>query len=262
MNNGKSIAMSKNSVSQEDFQAALSMVRVLLDRLENKVSEPKIDVETEVDNPKSKGDLSQREEEFLKALPKKFDRAEYLLVGAYLEIPDGSAKRYIKRFLDKGLITRKRTNVYENNTIMNSIPSTNYIGNAAIYTFQEPKTDIKDETKTMIGQMNRINKFLKGKKINVVASCGGFRTKKGTSDLERLREIISYVERRKNLDYLIVASDDRLTTDRAMLSRFKKRLAKSGIEVLAVGGQKVKKLNGNTQSLFDFDDTTERAKRA
>jgi hypothetical protein len=93
----------------DDFQAVLSMIRVLVRHASHVYSE--LPVDEKPTKPKDK------KEKFLEMLPKKFNRQDYLDLAKSISMPDKTAEKYIYQFAEKGLICRDQINSYINLTI-------------------------------------------------------------------------------------------------------------------------------------------------
>jgi hypothetical protein len=90
----------------DDFQAVLSMIRVLVRHASHVYSE--LPVDEKPTKPKDK------KEKFLDRLPKTFTRQIYLELAKTLSIPARTAEKYISAFSDKGLIFREQHGNYIN----------------------------------------------------------------------------------------------------------------------------------------------------
>lgn len=99
----------KQVCSDEDFQAALSMVRVLVRHASHVYSELPVEVK-----PSCK---QNKKELFLDQLPGKFNRKDYLELAESLTIPARTAEDYISNFCKKGLILNEKYGSYLNLTI-------------------------------------------------------------------------------------------------------------------------------------------------
>jgi len=99
----------KQVCSDGDFQAALSMVRILVKHSSHVYSELPVDVQPTT--------LKNRKEQFLDKLPEKFTRQEYLDIAKSLSIPARTAELYISKFNEKGLIFNEQYGSYINLTI-------------------------------------------------------------------------------------------------------------------------------------------------
>ena len=99
----------KQVCRDEDFQAALSMVRVLVRHASHVYSELPVEV-----TPLGK---QNKKEQFLDKLPGKFNRKDYLQLAASLTIPPRTAEDYISTFCKKGLILNEKYGSYINLTI-------------------------------------------------------------------------------------------------------------------------------------------------
>ena len=99
----------KQVCTDGDFQAAISMVRVLVKHSSHVFSELPVDVTPT--KPKDK------KEKFLEMLPKKFNRQDYLDLAKSISMPDKTAEKYIYQFTEKGFICRDQMNSYINLTI-------------------------------------------------------------------------------------------------------------------------------------------------
>lgn len=97
---------------ERDFQAALSMVRVLVKHSAKVFTELPEDVKP---NPRK-----NRKQKFLDALPKEFNRQKYLEAAKQMSIPDKTAEGYITEFGKSGLIHREKQDHYINLTIQES----------------------------------------------------------------------------------------------------------------------------------------------
>lgn len=96
----------KQVCSDGDFQAALSMVKILVKHSSHVFSELPVDV-----NPVKPKD---RKEQFLDLLPEKFNRKDYLEIAKRLTITDRASDGYINKFCDTGLILREKYGSYTN----------------------------------------------------------------------------------------------------------------------------------------------------
>ena len=85
--------------SDEDFRAAMAMIRVLVKHSSMVFSE----MIPEEEKPRVS---SNRREKLLDALPAHFSRKDYLEVAASMKIPDNTADKYIGCFVRKGLLER------------------------------------------------------------------------------------------------------------------------------------------------------------
>ena len=99
----------KITCEERDFQAALSMVKVLVKHSSKVFAE----LPEEVKLIKK----SNRNEKFLNALPKTFNRQKYLEAARNLSITDKTAEAYITEFCKKGLLHREHQDHYINNAI-------------------------------------------------------------------------------------------------------------------------------------------------
>ena len=99
----------KQICSDTDFQAALSMVKVLVKHSSHVFSELPQDVKpAKSDNNKEK---------FLDQLPLKFTRAKFIDLARHISINERTAERYIGIFCEKGLVEREQHGSYTNLTI-------------------------------------------------------------------------------------------------------------------------------------------------
>jgi len=96
----------KQVCSDGDFQAALSMIKILVKHSSHVFSELPVDVTPT--RPKD------RKEQFLDKLPKSFTRQDFSLVAKNLSIPQSSADRYITIFCEKGFVRRDNHGIYTN----------------------------------------------------------------------------------------------------------------------------------------------------
>lgn len=94
---------------ERDFQAAISMVKVLV-----KHSCKVFNELPEDEKPPSR---KNRKQKFLEALPKNFNRQKYLEVAKSMSIPDKTAEGYITEFAKKGMIHREMQDQYINLSI-------------------------------------------------------------------------------------------------------------------------------------------------
>ena len=95
--------------SDIDFQAALSMVKVLVKHSGHVFSElPK---EVKVTRPKD------RKEQFLDKLKEKFSHTAYSDLAKSMSIEARTADRYIASFCEKGLVCREQYGMYTNLTL-------------------------------------------------------------------------------------------------------------------------------------------------
>ena len=96
----------KQVCSDGDFQASLSMIRILAKHSSHVFSELPVDV-----IPTKTKD---RKEQFLDLLPETFNRKDYLEIAKRLTITDRASEGYINKFCDKGLIIREKYGSYTN----------------------------------------------------------------------------------------------------------------------------------------------------
>jgi len=94
---------------ERDFQAAISMVKVLVKHSSKVFNELPEDVKP---SPRK-----NRKQKFLDALPQEFNRQKYLEVANQMSIPDKTAEGYITEFGKSGLIHREKQDHYINLTI-------------------------------------------------------------------------------------------------------------------------------------------------
>jgi len=90
--------------SDTDFQAAISMVKVLVKHSSHVFSE--LQQEVKVTRPKD------RKEQFLDRLPEKFNRKDFIDLAKSLSFAERTADKYISTFCEKGLIFREQANTY------------------------------------------------------------------------------------------------------------------------------------------------------
>lgn len=102
---------------ERDFQAAISMVKVLV-----KHSSKVFNELPEDEKPPSR---KNRKQKFLEALPKNFNRQKYLEVAKALNVPDKTAEGYITEFAKKGLIHREMQDHYINLSVDDNPPPAN-----------------------------------------------------------------------------------------------------------------------------------------
>jgi len=102
---------------ERDFQAAISMVRVLV-----KHSSKVFNELPEDEKPPSR---KNRKQKFLEALPKNFNRQKYLEVAKALNVADKTAEGYITEFAKKGLIHREMQDHYLNLSVDDNPPPAN-----------------------------------------------------------------------------------------------------------------------------------------
>ncbi|MEP1086071.1 MAG: DUF3987 domain-containing protein [Algoriphagus sp.] len=102
---------------ERDFQAAISMVKVLV-----KHSSKIFNELPEDEKPPSR---KNRKQKFLEALPKNFNRQKYLEVAKALNVADKTAEGYITEFAKKGLIHREMQDHYLNLSMDDNPPPTN-----------------------------------------------------------------------------------------------------------------------------------------
>lgn len=102
---------------ERDFQAAISMVKVLV-----KHSSKVFNELPEDEKPPSR---KNRKQKFLEALPKNFNRQKYLEVAKALNVADKTAEGYITEFAKKGLIHREMQDHYLNLSVDDNPPPTN-----------------------------------------------------------------------------------------------------------------------------------------
>lgn len=91
---------------ERDFQAALSIVRVLVKHSSK--------VFSELPEDQKPVKRKNRKEKYLDALPHIFNRQKYLQVAKSLNIPDKTAEGYITEFNKKGIIHREKQDHYIN----------------------------------------------------------------------------------------------------------------------------------------------------
>lgn len=91
---------------ERDFQTTISMAKVLVKHSAKVFSE----LPEEVQHPKR----LNKKEKFLEALPKEFNRQDYLKIAASLKVPDKTAEGYITEFCSKGLLHREMKDHYIN----------------------------------------------------------------------------------------------------------------------------------------------------
>ncbi|HAH22801.1 MAG TPA: DNA primase [Prolixibacteraceae bacterium] len=94
----------KHDCTEEDFQATLAIVNVLVKHASYVYSE----LPEDSTPPKQKN----RKEQFLDQLPEKFNRPGYLALAKSLSIAEKTAEGYITQFCDKGLIFRDQQSSY------------------------------------------------------------------------------------------------------------------------------------------------------
>ena len=92
----------------DDFQAVLSMIRVLVRHASHVYSE--LPVDATPTKPKDK------KEKFLEMLPYKFSRKDFLELAKTMDIIERTAQSYITKFCEKGLIFREQYGSYINLT--------------------------------------------------------------------------------------------------------------------------------------------------
>lgn len=102
---------------ERDFQAAISMVKVLV-----KHSSKVFNELPEDEKPPSR---KNRKQKFLEALPKNFNRQKYLEVAKALNVADKTAEGYITEFAKKGLIHREMQDHYLNLSVDDNPPPAN-----------------------------------------------------------------------------------------------------------------------------------------
>jgi len=106
----------KQFCSDVDFQATLSMIKILMKHSSHVYSELPEDA-----NPTKPKD---RKEQFLDKLPERFNRKDYLELARSLSIAERSADRYIGLFCEKGWIFREQVDSYTKITLPEkNIPS-------------------------------------------------------------------------------------------------------------------------------------------
>lgn len=88
-----------------DFETTLSITSVLLKHSSKVFAEL-----PESEKPKLR---KNRKQKFLDALPKKFNRQDYLIKAKELNIPEKTAEGYITNFVKAGLIHREKKDCYE-----------------------------------------------------------------------------------------------------------------------------------------------------
>src|SRR5690606_22663679 len=94
---------------ERDFQAALSMVKVLVKHSSKVFSE----LPQEEQKPKR----LNKKEKFLYALPHTFNRQKYLEIAKTMSIPAKTAEGYITTFIKSNLIHRESQDNYINTSI-------------------------------------------------------------------------------------------------------------------------------------------------
>ena len=99
----------KQICSDTDFQAALSMVKVLVKHSSHVYSELPQDVKP------AKPDKNK--EKFLDKLPLKFTRAKFIDLAKRISINERTAERCIVIFCEKGLVEREKHGTYTNLTL-------------------------------------------------------------------------------------------------------------------------------------------------
>ena len=99
----------KQVCSDGDFQAALSMTKILVKHSSHVFSELPQDIKPTT--------LRNKKEQFLDKLPEKFTRSIYLTIAKSLSIPERTAELYISKFCEKGLIFNEQYGSYINRTI-------------------------------------------------------------------------------------------------------------------------------------------------
>jgi hypothetical protein len=82
--------------SDTDFQAALELVKILIQHAARVFS----DLPAEQETPKQ----PNQKQLFLEALPPEFSRQDYLTTAKRLKIPDKTAEKHIAKFTQSGLI--------------------------------------------------------------------------------------------------------------------------------------------------------------
>jgi len=92
--------------SEVDFQATLSMIKILIKHSSHVYSELPADV-----TPAKPKD---RKEQFLDKLPKSFTRQDYHNLAKSISILARTADRYMTSFCDKGLIVREQQGTFSN----------------------------------------------------------------------------------------------------------------------------------------------------
>jgi hypothetical protein len=102
---------------ERDFQAAISMVKVLV-----KHSSKVFNELPEDEKPPSR---KNRKQKFLEALPRNFNRQKYLEVAKALNVADKTAEGYITEFAKKGLIHREMQDHYINLSVDDNPPPAN-----------------------------------------------------------------------------------------------------------------------------------------
>ena len=90
--------------TDEDFQAAVDLVNVLLKHSSHVFSELPEDIN--LSKPKN------LKEQFLDALPKEFNRQDYLKFASILGIKEKTAESYITAFVKKNLLHRPKQDHY------------------------------------------------------------------------------------------------------------------------------------------------------
>jgi len=92
-----------------DFQTSLAMIRVLVKHSSK--------VFSELPQEESKPTQLNRKEKFLFALPRNFNRQQYLEVAKNLNIPSKTAEGYITSFVKSNFIHREQQDRYINLSI-------------------------------------------------------------------------------------------------------------------------------------------------
>ena len=94
----------KQVCSDGDFQAAISMIKILVKHSSHVFSELPVDATpTKTENKKDK---------FLEKLPLKFTGKEFVDLAKSLSITERTAYVYISTFCDKGFVIKVQKNVY------------------------------------------------------------------------------------------------------------------------------------------------------
>jgi hypothetical protein len=96
----------KQSCLEEDFEAALEMINVLVRHASFIVSQLPVEAVSER--------RANKKELFFDALPEKFTYKEFVELAGSLSIQHRTAERYIRTFCEKGLIDRSQQGVYTN----------------------------------------------------------------------------------------------------------------------------------------------------
>ena len=99
----------KQVCSEVDFQATLSMIKILV--MHSGLVFSELQKEVKSTHPKDK------KEQFLDKLPEKFTRVEFIALANSLSIADRTADRYISIFCETGMVEKEQYGTYFNLTL-------------------------------------------------------------------------------------------------------------------------------------------------